>query len=92
MSNINIENPDDNSIIGKIYSFVNKVDSSIDEGLEKTNTVLELVIKVFTNVLSFIKKSIELKKLKKVFFIIIMSIIMAFVLVGVNIFFGKVIL
>ena len=78
-------------IVG-IYSFAKKVDSSIDDGLEKTNSVLELVIKLITDLLSFIKKSLELKKLKKVIFIIIMSIVMAFVFVGVNVFFGKVIL
>jgi len=92
MSNPNINNSDDDSIISKIYSFAKKVDSSIDDGLEKTNSVLELVIKLITDLLSFIKKSLELKKLKKVIFIIIMSIVMAFVFVGVNVFFGKVIL
>ena len=47
---------------------------------------------LITNIFKFMKNSLEVKKLKRVFFILIMAIAMAFVFVGVNVIFGKVIL
>ncbi len=82
----------EDSMSSRFFKIYSKVDASIDAGLEKTNSVLDQIIKLINAFFSFLKKSLEVKQLKKVFFILIMSIAMAFVFVGVNIFFGKIIL
>ena len=89
------------------FEIVNKLSKNIKltakKILAKINTVLVLILKkledtlnlvnsLITNSFIFLRTSLEIKNIKRVLFILIMSIAMAFVLVGVNLIFGKLIL
>ena len=82
----------ENSYLDKVYNLYNKVDSSIDSGLEKTDSIITDLYKLFTGFFKFLKKSLEVKQIKKVLFFLFMSVAMSFVFVGINVFFGKIIL
>jgi hypothetical protein len=82
----------EDTTFNKIYIFFKKIDTSLDFGLGKLHYILEKVLTLFYGLFNFMKKSLERKQLKKVYFILIMSVVMAFVFFGVNVFFGKVIL
>jgi hypothetical protein len=69
-----------------------KIDKVIVIILKKIEELLNQMNSLITNIFKFMKNSLEVKKLKRVFFILIMAIAMAFVFVGVNVIFGKVIL
>lgn len=69
-----------------------KIDKVIILILKKIEELLKQMNSLITNIFKFMKNSLEVKKLKRVFFILIMAIAMAFVFVGVNVIFGKVIL
>ena len=75
--------------ISKILAKINTVLVLILKKLEDT---LNLVNSLITNSFIFLRTSLEIKNIKRVLFILIMSIAMAFVLVGVNLIFGKLIL
>jgi len=83
------EVPVKESQFSKMYG---KFDITIDSILEKIETVVRKISDLFTNLLLFMKGSVEKKQLQKVFLLIIMSIAMAIVFVGINVIFGKVIL
>jgi len=65
---------------------------SIDSLLKNTETIVEKVSDLVSKLIKFIKKSLNIKELKKVFFMIFMAIAMAILFMGLNILFGKVIL
>jgi len=73
-------------------SIFQKIDRIIVIILKKIEELLNQMNSLITNIFKFMKNSLEVKKLKRVFFILIMAIAMAFVFVGVNVIFGKVIL
>ena len=73
-------------------SIFQKIDRVIVIILKKIEELLNQMNSLITNIFKFMKNSLEVKKLKRVFFILIMAIAMAFVFVGVNVIFGKVIL
>lgn len=83
---------EENSYLDKVYNLYNKVDTSIDSGLEKTDSIITDLNKLFTGFFKFLKKSLEVKQIKKVLFFLFMSVAMAFIFVGINVFFGKIIL
>ena len=65
---------------------------SIDSILKNTETIVEKVSDLVLKLIKFIKKSLMISELKKVFFMIFMAIAMAILFMGLNILFGKVIL
>jgi hypothetical protein len=65
---------------------------SIDSILKSTETFVEKVSDLVSKLIKFIKKSLNITELKKVFFMIFMAIAMAILFMGLNILFGKVIL
>lgn len=65
---------------------------SIDSILKTTETFVEKVSDLVSKLIKFIKKSLKITELKKVFFMIFMAIAMAILFMGLNILFGKVIL
>jgi len=65
---------------------------SIDSILKNTETFVEKVSDLVSKLIKFIKKSLKITELKKVFFMIFMAIAMAILFMGLNILFGKVIL
>jgi len=65
---------------------------SIDSILKGTETFVEKVSDLVSKLIKFIKKSLKISELKKVFFMIFMAIAMAILFMGLNILFGKVIL
>lgn len=85
-------NKEENSYIDKLSNIYNKVDSSIDAGLEKTDSIITMLYNLISDLFKFLKRSLKVKVIKKVLFFIFMSFAMAFVFVGINIFFGKIIL
>jgi hypothetical protein len=84
--------PKDNSLLNKTIQFYNNVDTGIDSILEKTDTVMDKVASLSNNLFIFLKKSIQIKNLKQIFFIIFMSFAMSLLLFGLNIIFGKIII
>jgi hypothetical protein len=65
---------------------------SIDSLLKNTETTVQKLSDLVSKLIKFIKKSLKIKELKKVFFMIFMAIAMAILFMGLNILFGKVIL
>ena len=88
-SEVNEENED--SEVNK-ESDVKTGPDSIDSILKNTETIVEKVSDLVLKLIKFIKKSLQIKELKKVFFMIFMAIAMAILFMGLNILFGKVIL
>ena len=89
MNEVNEENED--SEVNK-ESEVKTGPDSIDSILKNTETIVEKVSDLVLKLIKFIKKSLQIKELKKVFFMIFMAIAMAILFMGLNILFGKVIL
>ncbi len=86
----NKKNTSDSQInLMKVYT---RVDESVETVLDKTDSVINKILELIKNLYKFLKKSVEKESIKKVIFMILMSICMAFVLMGVNVIFGKVIL
>jgi len=84
--------PKDNSLLNKTLQFYNNVSIGVDSVLEKTDTVMDKVSLLFNDLFIFIKKSIQIKNLKQIFFILFMSLAMSLLLFGLNIIFGKIII
>jgi ABC-type proline/glycine betaine transport system permease subunit len=84
--------PTDNKILNKTIQFYNNVDIGIDSVLEKTEKVVDQVSELLNYLFDFMKNALKKKNLKKVFFILFMSFAMAFVIFGLNIVFGKIII
>ena len=84
--------PTDNKILNKTIQFYNNVDIGIDSVLEKTEKVVDQVSESLNYLFDFMKNALKKKNLKKVFFILFMSFAMAFVIFGLNIVFGKIII
>ena len=84
--------PADNLVVNKTINFLNSVDSTVDSVLVKTDNVLTGVSNLLSNLFTFIRYSLEKKQLKKIFFLLFMSLAMAILLMGVNILFGKIII
>jgi hypothetical protein len=89
--NVEIKN-NENSYLDRMYNFYSRVDTSIDLGLEKTDSILTDLNNVLDLFFKFLKKSLTVKTIKKVLFFLFMSIAMAFVFTGINLIFGKIIL
>ena len=89
--NVEIKN-NENSYLDRMYNFYSRVDTSIDLGLEKTDSILTDLNNVLDLFFKFLKKSLTVKTIKKVLFFLFMSIAMAFVFTGINLFFGQIIL
>jgi hypothetical protein len=84
--------PNDNSLLNKTLQFYNNVSIGVDSVLEKTDTVMDKVSLLSNDLFIFIKKSIQIKNLKQIFFILFMSLAMSLLLFGLNIIFGKIII
>lgn len=84
--------PTDNKILNKTIQFYNNVDIGIDSVLEKTETVVDRVSVFLNYIFEFIRNALKKKNLKKVFFILFLSFAMAFLIFGLNIVFGKIII
>jgi uncharacterized Rmd1/YagE family protein len=68
-----------------VSNLYNKIDSSTDVVLEKTQSILDKITDLTKNLFKFLKNSIKKDNLKKVLFIILMSFGMAVVLMGIKI-------
>uniref|UniRef100_A0A6C0H0U9 Uncharacterized protein n=1 Tax=viral metagenome TaxID=1070528 RepID=A0A6C0H0U9_9ZZZZ len=68
-----------------VNNLYNKIDSSTDVVLEKTQSILDKITDLTKNLFNFLKNSIKKDNLKKVLFIILMSFGMAVVLMGIKI-------
>jgi uncharacterized Rmd1/YagE family protein len=68
-----------------VSNLYNKIDSSTDVVLEKTQSILDKITDLTKNLFNFLKNSIKKDNLKKVLFIILMSFGMAVVLMGIKI-------
>ena len=95
--NIDVEDitGDDGKKVFKKVKKESNVDTgpdSIDSILKSTETFVEKVSDLVSKLIKFIKKSLKITELKKVFFMIFMAIAMAILFMGLNILFGKVIL
>jgi ABC-type proline/glycine betaine transport system permease subunit len=84
--------PTDNKILNKTIQFYNNVDIGIDSVLQKTETVVDQVSVLLNYLFDFMKNALKKKNLKKVFFILFLSFSMAFLIFGLNIVFGKIII
>jgi hypothetical protein len=84
--------PADNLVVNKTINFLNSVDSTVDSVLVKTDNVLTGVSDLLSNLFKFIRYSLEKKQLKKIFFLLFMSLAMAILLMGVNLIFGKIVI
>lgn len=84
--------PKDNSLLNKTLQFYNNVSIGVDSALEKTDTIMDKVSLLSNDLFIFIKKSIQIKNLKQIFFILFMSFAMSLLLFGLNIIFGKIII
>jgi uncharacterized Rmd1/YagE family protein len=68
-----------------VSNLYNKIDTSTDIVLEKTQSILDKITDLTKNLFKFLKNSIKKDNLKKVLFIILMSFGMAVVLMGIKI-------
>lgn len=84
--------PTDNKILNKTIQFYNNVDIGIDSILEKTESVVDRVSVFLNYIFEFIKNALKKKNLKQVFFLLFLSFAMAFLIFGLNIVFGKIII
>jgi hypothetical protein len=90
--NKNTPKLNENTYLDKMYNLYTRVDTSIDLGLEKTDSIVTDLYKVLNSFFKFLKKSLTVKTIKKVLFFLFMSMAMAFVFTGINLIFGKIIL
>jgi hypothetical protein len=84
--------PTDNKILNKTIQFYNNVDIGIDSILEKTESVVDRVSVFLNYIFEFIRNALKKKNLKQVFFLLFLSFAMAFLIFGLNIVFGKIII
>ena len=74
------------------FSEIHNVDIELLAEYIKTDNVLTGVSDLLSNLFKFIRYSLEKKQLKKIFFLLFMSLAMAILLMGVNLIFGKIVI